>query len=187
MRNSNIEDRYRECARYLRKANDKGESIDELTKLVWHRQNIEGKFELAYFEMFITTKCNLSCESCSNLIPFCKAQEHIDKKIIFDSIDNLLKKIDRLYRLKLHGGEVLLHPQLAEIIDYMGKKSKIVSLRLTTNATIIPSEKVLEAMRRRNLVVQISSYKIPNSKKKQLIELLETKGISFHKFVTYFF
>jgi len=179
MQNSNNVGRYRECARYLRKANDTGENIDELTKIVWHRQNIEGKLELAYLEMFITTKCNLNCLGCSNLIASCKSQEHIDKQAIFSAIDNLLNKIDRLYRLKLHGGEVLLHPDLVEIIDYVGSKDKIVSLRLTTNGTIIPSEKVLNIIKKRNLVVQISDYKLPNLKTEQLIQALKTKGIRY--------
>jgi len=179
MQNRDNLGRCRECARYLRKAKDIGENIDELTKLVWHRQNVEGKFELAYLEMFVTTKCNLNCKGCSNLIPSCSGQEHINKQVIFDSIDSLLKKIDRLYRLKLHGGEVLLHPELVEIIDYIGSQEKIVSLRLTTNGTIIPSEQVLKVIKKRNLVIQISDYKIANSKVVQLIELLKAKGIRY--------
>jgi len=177
--NNSIVDRCRECARYLRKAKDGNANIDELAEMIWHRQNIEKKFEIPYLEMFITTKCNLNCEGCSNLIPDCKDQEHIEKQVIFDAIDNLLKKLDRLYRLKLHGGEVLLHPQLAEIIDFVGRKRKIISLRLTTNGTIIPSEEVLAVIKKRNLVIQISGYKIPNSKTQQLIELLDAKGVRY--------
>ena len=35
------------------------------------------------------------------------------------SIKNIINKSDKVYRFKLHGGEVLLHPELADIIEYV--------------------------------------------------------------------
>jgi len=93
-------------------------------------------------------------------------------------MDILLDKIDRLYRLKLHGGEVFLNPELSNIINYANSLKKVKSVRITTNGTIIPTQEILDALRRSKVVVQISDYDLPNSKKTELISLFQRNGIS---------
>jgi organic radical activating enzyme len=163
---------YKECARYAKKEGKRAAGV-------WFRQKILHKFELPYLEVFITTKCNLRCDKCSSLIPDLSDAEHVDRETLFKSIDKLLSNIDRLYRLKLHGGEVFLHPQLADIIEYAGGQKKIKSFRLTTNGTVTPNDEVLEAIKKNNVVVQISDYKLPNAKAADLIERLKTKDIRY--------
>ena len=168
----------KESFHYLRKEN-KSKSDFALFTGIFFRQKILNKFELPYLEMFITTNCNLKCEHCSNLIPSLEAKCNSDAEEIKRTIDLLLSKIDCLYRLKIHGGEVFLHPQLCEIIDFIKTKQKIRSVRLTTNGTIIPSDEVLKHIADSNIVVQISDYDVKNSKVGQLIEKLKSFKIGY--------
>jgi hypothetical protein len=170
--------KYEDCAHYVQKEKN-AKNKKALLRKIWFRQKILRKFEMPYLEIFITTKCNLRCEYCSNLIPDCKTPEHIDKETIFKTLDKLLSNIDRLYRLKLHGGEVFLHPQLFDIIEYAGKQQKILSFRLATNGTIIPNEKILDLIKEFNFVVQISDYNLPNVKTNELIRILEEKNVRY--------
>jgi len=170
--------KYEECAHYLQKKKNKKDSR-AILRNIWFRQKILRKFEIPYLEMFITTKCNLCCEACSNLIPNYKDSKHIDKETIFKTLDKLICNIDRLYRLKLHGGEVFLHPELSDIIEYVGKQKKIMSFRLTTNGTIIPNQNILDLIKKFNSVVHISDYNLPNVKTNELIRILEEKNVRY--------
>ena len=167
-----------ESFHYLRKEN-KTESDFKLKAGIFFRQRILRKFELPYLELFITTRCNLKCKHCSNLIPSLESKCNFDAAGVIRTVDLLLSKIDCLYRLKIHGGEVFLHPQLREIIDYLKTEKKIKSIRLTTNGTVIPSDEVLKSIANGNIVVQISDYDLGNSKVVQLIDKLKSFGIAY--------
>lgn len=168
----------KECFHYLRKERKTASSF-RLMLGIYFRQKILRKFEVPYLEIFITTKCNLKCKSCSNIIPSLEDKCHYDISYIKESIEKLLDKIDCLYRLKIHGGEVFLHPQLCEIIQLLDGYSKIKSIRLTTNGTIVPSEKVLRCIAESKVVVQISDYNVKNTKVNDLIDKLKIFGVKY--------
>ena len=170
--------KYEECAHYLIKERNT-KNVKLILREIWFRQKIFKKFEMPYLEMFITTKCNLKCKNCSNLIPDCTNSGHINKETLFKTLEKLLSNIDRLYRLKLHGGEVFLHPQFADIIEYAGKQKKILSFRLTTNGTIIPGEDILDLIKRFNFIVQISDYNATGVKTKELMRIFDAKNIRY--------
>ncbi len=168
----------KECLHYLRKEN-KGKSDFKLMTGIRFRQKFLHKFEIPYLEVFITTNCNLKCKHCSNLIPSLEDKRNLDITIIKSTVETLLSKIDCLYRLKVHGGEVFLHPQLCDIIDFLKTQQKIKSIRLTTNGTIIPSDEVLKHIANSNIVVQISDYNLKNTKVQVLIDKLQSFGIAY--------
>ena len=167
-----------ESYHYLKKE-DKSKSDFKLKAGIFFRQKILNKFELPYLELFITTKCNLKCKHCSNLIPTLDKGQHFDAPEVMDTVNSLLTKLDCLYRLKIHGGEVFLHPQLCEIIDFLKTKKKIKSIRLTTNGTIVPTDEVLKHIADSNIVVQISDYNLNQTKAAQLIDKLKLFGIRY--------
>lgn len=145
----------------------------------WLKQVIFQRFELPYLEFFITTRCNLKCKKCSNLIPSIRSHEDISPEDFKKTLDALRGKIDCLYRLKLHGGEVLLHPHLNEIIEYANKQKKIKLIRIATNGTIIPSERILKSLENSKVVVQISDYKLPEAKIEQLKSVVEGASVKY--------
>ena len=169
---------FKESFHYLRKEN-KTASDFKLKAGLFFRQRILNRFEVPYLELFITTRCNLKCKHCSNLIPSLEQKCNFDAADVIHTVDLLLSKIDCLYRLKIHGGEVFLHPQLREITNYLKTEKKIKSIRLTTNGTVIPSDEVLNSIANSNIVVQISDYDLDNSKVAQLIDKLKSFGISY--------
>lgn len=169
---------YEKCADwYIRKHPDS--SKKNVIQKIKFRQKFLHKFELPYIEMFITTKCNLHCKYCSNLIPYCQSQKNFNAISVKETLSKLLSNVDRIYRLKLHGGEVMLHPELSDIIKFAGKQKKIFSLSITTNGTIIPNEELLKTIKEARCIVQISEYNLKNNKIPQLINLLKKFGIQY--------
>ena len=168
---------FKECLHYQHK-NKKGLRVIHFF-LIFLRQKIFRKFEVPYIEFFVTTKCNLRCAHCSNLIPYIKDSTNIPFFEFKKELDALLEKIDCLYRLKLHGGEVLLHPELCEMISYADDLKKIKSIRLATNGTIMPSKKVLKTLAESKVVVQISDYPDFSDRAKKLVEAFNKYSVKY--------
>ena len=168
----------KECLHYWQKENKKISKF-HLYSQIWFRQVVLKKFEIPYLEMFITTKCNLRCKHCSNLIPTLNNRQNYEISTLIEWLDELLSKIDCLYRLKIHGGEVFLHPRLAEFVAYVKNQPKIKSIRLTTNGTIIPADNILQLIASSKIVVQISDYRLANIKTQQLIDKFKKFGVRY--------
>lgn len=171
-------DLQKECLHYLKKEKP-SVSIGKLKAHIAWRQVLLRRFEMPYLEVFVTTHCNLKCKNCSNLIPTLSDKHHIDFTSIKNSVEALLSKIDCLYRLKIHGGEAFLHPQLCDLIDYFDKQDKIKSLRITTNGTLIPSDDILCRIAESKAVVQISDYASIQSKVNELIDKFKQYGVRY--------
>lgn len=135
--------------------------------------------QIPYLEVFITTQCNLRCIECSNLIPQLRNRDHIDADEVISNIENLLRLTSYIYRLKLHGGEIFLHPELPKIIRYLLSNKKIISIRMTTNGMIVPYAPVLEALEGSRIVVQISDYEISSNRRVALIDAFKKHNIKF--------
>lgn len=170
-------DVYKECLHYQHKIEGKDSRFQRISMLF--RQKICRRFDVPYIECFITTKCNLKCKHCSNLIPYIEKRKHMPFVDFKRDLDTFLAQIDRLYRLKIHGGEVFLHPELCDIIVYADGLKKIKSIRIATNGTILPSEKVLKTLAKSKVVVQISDYPIFSGKVEQTIKMFEAHGVKY--------
>jgi len=73
----------------------------------------------------------------------------------------LFSKIDTLLLLHISGGEPFTYPYLDELINYVAQNfgSKLGRLEMTTNGTIIPSEKLLACIRDFGLHLIIDDYR----------------------------
>lgn len=168
----------RECLHYLFKEND-GKHIFRLSALLWLRHNMLRKFDIPYLEIFATTRCNLRCKYCSNLIPRLSGGQDVEFKEFKRVIEAILSKVDWICRLKIHGGEVLLHPEICKFIKFANAQSKIKSIRIATNGAVDPTEDVLRCLADSKAVVQISDYKVTAEKASNLIQKFKTYGVKY--------
>lgn len=131
----------------------------------------------------ITQRCTLNCEKCSVLTPNLKAAAHYDVDTVRKDADILFNAVDMVNVFGLLGGEPFLHPELYEIVDYIGSRyrKQINRFVITTNATILPSEKLLDLFVRDHITVVISDYTeaLPNLKKAvaQFLNCIDCAGI----------
>ncbi|MDR0963124.1 MAG: radical SAM protein [Clostridium sp.] len=133
---------------------------------------------VSVLEFVVTTRCNLRCRDCANLMQYYKTPSHIDKGTILRSIDRVFQLIDSIVEVNLLGGEPLLHPDLPKILDKLGEyRSKIKTLNITTNGTILPRQELLDALIRNNAMMTVSDYGKRSGKRLQLITLLRDNGI----------
>lgn len=129
----------------------------------------EGKIDIPYLELVLTTKCTLRCESCNNLMQYFSPSNQYTCTLegIIKSLELLLSKVDSIARVRIIGGEPLLFKDLPQLIDYLDTQKKILTFSLVTNATIDFKDELIKRLKFSNKVrkITISDYKrSPNLK-----------------------
>lgn len=165
---------------------------------------IEGKdfFDMAFFltvymsykknQTYISsisflpsTRCNLRCEACLNFTPYMK---HFDERPwdqIKADIDTFFSCIDYIMLFHISGGEPMLYPHMARLVEYIDNhyRKQIHTLRTVTNGTILPKSELLKALSEHNVEVTVDDYReaVPQSEEtfKKLLVLLESYGITY--------
>jgi organic radical activating enzyme len=129
-------------------------------------------------EVVVTTRCNLKCRDCANLMQYYKAPADIDTDTILRSIDQLFQFDDYIVDLNLLGGEPLLGRDLPKILDKLGEyRTRINTLNITTNGTVLPKYELIDALIRNNAIVTVSDYGALSGNREQLIEILTENGV----------
>ena len=131
--------------------------------------------------VILTSKCTLRCRNCSNLMGYFEHSADLEKEKILQSLDIILKHVDILPCCELIGGEPFAAKNLGEILEYVLAQDKILCVEITTNATIIPEERILSMLKNEKITVIVRNYgRVVNQKK--FIEKLEEYGINivFH-------
>lgn len=146
--------------------------------LLWNRPLV-----ITQMSASIGTKCTLNCEDCSALMPLysdsCKKAYMIDTEQVIFQFDRLLEAIDRLFLINIVGGEPFMHSGLGEILEYCINSSKINRIRITTNATLVPSKDIAKQLSHKKVEVYVSNYGDVSKKREELITFCIDENISF--------
>lgn len=147
----------------------------------------------------LTTRCTLNCKNCNMFIPSHKLNntnddENVDN--IINNIDNAFNNIDKIFKIVLLGGEPFLYEEIDKVIDHImiNYSNRVSNLEIFTNGSIIPSNELLEKMKKYNMVMNISDYSssvnyltkidsFENELKKYNIEYRRSKSIQWVDFL----
>lgn len=140
--------------------------------------NHEG-LVLRYVDMPLTQKCNLNCRDCADLMQYIESPIHYELSDIINYIDTLEECVDEVTNLVVLGGELMLYKPLPIVLSRLSEVKKFKQIMLFTNGTILPSTETIAAMKKCNLVVQISNYGKLSKKLDELVEVLKKEGISY--------
>jgi len=87
----------------------------------------------------VTDKCNLNCNGCFNKASFARHgrnKNEMSTEYIKEIIDSI--SYAKINRIRFSGGEPLLRGDIIELMEY--SKSKGLTVRLNTNATLVTKE-----------------------------------------------
>lgn len=131
---------------------------------------------LPFLVFWVGTRCTLKCKLCCNLIPYLKQESSNSDEILKDL--EFICKNAYIDKFQIQGGEPFTHPDIAKIIDFIGKLNNISSIELATNGTVNLNSEVLEALKRNPKVkVRISNYDCSEKLRAKFIDKLESHGI----------
>ena len=141
---------------------------------------------IIYCDLIITTCCTYKCKECIQLVPYVQHPQIINISEIKKNVDSAFSHVDRYFEYHIVGGEPLLHPDLSEIVNYIGRnyRKQIDTIVLVTNGTILPKQDVLNALSNWHVRIEISDYQksaaAPKGQKiERLISLFEQHNISY--------
>jgi organic radical activating enzyme len=108
----------------------------------------------------VTERCTLKCRYCKVLTPYIDKPEDIALPEIKSDVDLFFAAFDYVCDFELFGGEPFLHPRLDEVIAYICEnyREKFGMLKILTNGTISPSDRVMSAVKKYGVRLSISDY-----------------------------
>lgn len=82
----------------------------------------------------------------------------LSKEKIMVSLDNIIGALEFIPCVELIGGEPFAAKNLGRVLGYLLEQEKVLTVEITTNATIIPQEEILEQLKDPKVAVHISNY-----------------------------
>lgn len=147
---------------------------------------VDNRIDLEQHDLIITSHCTYRCKECIQLIPYVSNPHHYKTTEIKKNIDTSFTYVDFYREYHIVGGEPLLHPELREIVSYIGNNygDKVGVIVVVTNGTLIPGVEELRAMADWKVRVEISDYRNSKTAPKgqkitELTELLTGCGIDW--------
>lgn len=146
-----------------------------------------GKVDIPYFELVLTTRCTMRCESCANLMQYFDSKNTYTCSLekILESLQVICNLVDSITYVRIIGGEPLLFKDIAKVAQALQKEPKIKSFDIVTNGTIIPNDELLSILSESHKSwISISDYSAsPNLKVKlrtpQIIQKLQEYNVRY--------
>lgn len=128
-----------------------------------------------------TLRCTLKCKLCCNFMP--QFQETVDVPIetLTRDLDHIFELFDRVQWVQFVGGEIFLRRDLAAVYDYLLKyRQQFEQLILMTNATILPDQEAINALRQYGAQCQImiSDYGRYSNKVQDIIKICQDYALT---------
>lgn len=124
-----------------------------------------------YFEIHLVEHCNLNCRSCDNFSPLAK-----EAYIEIESFNLDLQRLsilaqDKIKKIRLLGGEPLLHPNICELLISARTHFPNTEILLTTNGILLNrmTEEFWLTCYEYGITIEITYY--PINIKKELIDI----------------
>jgi organic radical activating enzyme len=147
------------------------------------RYLVPGTVYISTLTIALTSKCTLNCRDCHEFIPKYRKIKKFDADagLVITYLQNILAAVDGIVALEVIGGEPFLYKNLAEILDFTKKQSKVLRVIIVTNGTLIPSEKIIFSLKDKKNIVRVSDYGDLSTKKDDLVSILEKNNIAYQK------
>lgn len=134
--------------------------------------------EVRLLVVIVGKACNFKCKDCGNLVPYMpKELQRYDVEPIMKNIAIILKSLTCVSTLQIQGGEPFIYSDLERLLDFVGQFEKVKKLSIATNGSIVPSNKLMETLKRNKVSVRISNYGLCPKKTLELEKKCERFGV----------
>lgn len=98
-------------------------------------EQVAGRVRVEAFELHVVEHCNLRCTACCNMSPYL-AEHTLSVAEIASMCESMAAHLD-VDVFKIMGGEPLLHPQIAEVLQAVRRSGISETVRLFTNGLLL--------------------------------------------------
>ena len=128
--------------------------------------------------------CTLKCKHCCESVPYIENPIIVDTGKVIKDIRKMAAACNTISRMEFIGGEPFLHTGLGEILQEIIATPNIGYGLVFTNATVMPSDKLIEVLKHPKIVLNFSGYKstlssILKNKVQKVKKRLEEEGVNF--------
>lgn len=146
----------------------------------------KGTEKIKMIGYLLSNICTLKCKNCCESVPYIpKASKHFvpAEKVIKDII-KMSTACRFLTLLEFIGGEPFLHPELPYILAEVLKIKNVGVIHVFTNGTVVPDERLCDALRDERVIVYLSNYQVSYPKKfsgivEQTVDRLEQYNVQY--------
>lgn len=133
---------------------------------------------IRHIELVVTERCSLKCRHCASLMPYYTYPTDFAWARVTGEFDRFLSTIDLLLELRILGGEPFLYKDLHKMINKYTQCEKIKRVTIYTNATVVPGDQAVQALKNSKVSVHISDYGLLSKKLKELQQIFTNQNIS---------
>ena len=128
--------------------------------------------------------CNLKCKACNIASPLA-GTDFISMSSFKSDIEKLKERFWHISRIRITGGEPLLHPDIAEMVQIVRDAYPAAGLAIQSNGLLLLKDdgrfnELFKVMQDTRCGFQISTYKPITDKKEILTKMLNERGIQWH-------
>jgi len=150
--------------------------LGDTLKLYKHYVEREEESNIYKVSVIITERCSLHCKYCAEYMPYIKGK-NMDISMCERAIEKLLEAIGKLESLTVIGGEVFVHPDWYEFVEWCVDNLKIQQVNILTNSTIIPSKR--DILKNEKVFLMLDDYGKSATKLRELVRCAEEEGIKY--------
>lgn len=147
----------------------------------WYWKN-RKECNLYTVDMTVSAQCNFRCKNCNMFMPYYTARVKYTLENLKDNVDSFFKVIDYVCYIGFIGGEPLLCSDLPALIEYIVENyhDKVGNFTIHTNGSILPSEYLVDIIKKHNITIAISDYGDQSpcrDKMTETIDFLQSRGV----------
>tara|TARA_E500000178_G_C16948465_1_gene720005 strand:+ start:52 stop:768 length:717 start_codon:yes stop_codon:yes gene_type:complete len=108
-----------------------------------------------------------------------KKPKDADQELLEDNVEKILSAVDKIYDVRILGGEPFLYKHLPKLLEMICESAKVSRITVYTNATFVPKPEILEALKNNIIEVEITDYDELSRNRLKMIDTFKEHKIRF--------
>ena len=130
--------------------------------------------------LVVSFRCNNRCKLCGVLAPYYETPLHFSGEELCKVVQAYFEVVTYVDKFTLSGGEPLLHPELAQVVEYLKSyESQFGKLEIITNGKLLMNPELADVLRgKANVQFLIDDYGINSEQCRALEKQVKENGNS---------
>ncbi len=145
------------------------------------REKLIELVQIYHLDIHVVDHCNLSCKACGHFSCLVEKPVFYDIDRLAGSLAKLAELVPNICRFGVVGGEPLLHPDLAAILDLIHDRFPFAQILMSTNGLLLSQmpDALIDAIKANHVCVGLSLYPPMHDEIDGIVALLKEMGFDY--------